>query len=96
MAAGSVAVVVPRRASHRSPILHTDYECRRAWQGGPLRQWSSIREHSNQMPHSAGGYSGSYVCDGCLMPVVGVYRAIHRVQGQQSWLCASCRRHHGQ
>jgi len=43
------------------------------------------------MPLTGGGFGGSYVCDGCAEPVVGVYRVIHRVQRRESWLCASCK-----
>jgi hypothetical protein len=43
------------------------------------------------MPLNAGGFGGSYVCEGCSEPVAGVYRVIRPVQRRESWLCAACR-----
>jgi hypothetical protein len=64
---------------------------RRMWAGGPLRRLSPIRSAGCQIPLEGGGYGGSYVCDECLMPVVGVYRVIQGVQGRETWLCAACK-----
>ncbi len=57
----------------------------RMWHGGPLRRWSPVRTASCQMPLASGGYGGSYLCDGCQKPVVGIYRA------REAWLCAACK-----
>ena len=68
-------------------------EIRRMWENGPLRQWSATK-HGRWIPSANGGYSGSYVCDHCRHPVVGVYRQTWPnvgVQDCQNWFCASCR-----
>jgi hypothetical protein len=64
----------------------------RMWEGGPLRQFSD----SNTRPKGKGswmaysspiltGWTGSYVCDECRVPVAGVYRVV------SLWLCSGCR-----
>ena len=66
-------------------------EMRRMWPGGPLRQWSPVREGGCSMPLDGGGYGGPYECEGCLTPVPGVYRVITQPQRGGTWLCASCK-----
>jgi len=61
------------------------------WTDGPLRLWSSERNGGCRMPLAEGGFGGAYLCDGCSAPVVGLYRVFDGVQGQQSWLCATCK-----
>lgn len=64
---------------------------RRMWPGGPLRRWSAARGAGCTMPLDSGGYGGSYVCDGCRGPVVGLYSVIRGVQRRAMWLCAACK-----
>ena len=52
----------------------------RMWKEGPLR-----------CQRSDADFSGSYVCDGCQVPTVGVYRVKQWCHGQIQWLCAACR-----
>lgn len=66
-------------------------EVKRMWPGGPLRRFSPVRKGACQAPLEGGGFGGSYVCEGCQMPVAGVYRVIAGVQSRESWLCASCK-----
>lgn len=61
------------------------------WPGGPLRNWSPMREGGCTMPLAGGGFGGSYLCDGCLTPAPGVYRIIDPLQRRESWFCASCK-----
>lgn len=58
----------------------------RMWGGGPLREVSPTYR-SGWNPHSRYGFTGRYVCEGCMSPVVGVYL----VREAKSWLCAGCR-----
>lgn len=64
---------------------------KRMWRNGPLRRSSPTRSGGCQMPLTVGGFGGSYICEGCSEPVAGLYRVIHPVQRQESWLCAACK-----
>lgn len=64
---------------------------RRMWPGGPLRRWSPARTSGCDMPLDRGGYGGSYVCEGCMQPVPGVYRVFRGVQRRETWLCGGCK-----
>lgn len=64
---------------------------KRMWPDGPLRLWSPVRAGGCRMPLANGGFGGAYVCEGCLVPVAGVYRVIDGVQRQQWWFCAMCK-----
>lgn len=67
-------------------------EVRVMWPGGPSRQWSKTRCSEAPMPYGeSDGYAGSYVCQGCGVPTVGVQRVICRAQTASRWLCAGCR-----
>ena len=61
-------------------IISTGTVVTRMWPGGPLRLQRSRRD-----------FSRSYVCDGCQVPVVGVYRVLQGENRQEAWLCATCR-----
>lgn len=66
---------------------------KRAWDGGPLRQWSKKREASSWLKHRE-SYTGMYVCDSCREPTTGgVYSVRHtsRRNATITWLCAPCR-----
>lgn len=45
---------------------------KRMWEGGPLREVSSTPRVA-WFAHSRYGFAGRYVCDGCLLPVPGIY-----------------------
>jgi ribosomal protein L37AE/L43A len=51
----------------------TEIEIQRMWHGGPLRHVSATQR-------------GSYVCERCMVPVVGVYRILGN-----GWICAACK-----
>lgn len=76
-----------------APALASSVETKQMWSNGPIRLWSPVRERGCQMPLANGGFGGAYICEGCLVPVAGVYRVSGRVQGLQSWLCATCKAH---
>ena len=65
-------------------------EIKRMWPTGPLRQWSNDPVHRNSWNlyqcNSSHGFVGSYVCDDCREPVVGVYRQ----KRSEKWLCKAC------
>ena len=65
-------------------------ELKTMWPGGPKRLWSPVRR-SSWVPLDSGGYGGQYVCDGCLAPCEGLYRAIHNLHTRDQWLCSACR-----
>lgn len=76
----SGSLIAPANASPITPTII------RAWSGGPLRYFSTIA-FSNCVPYVTSklkGYAGSYVCELCKKPVVGVYK------GTDIWLCGSC------
>jgi hypothetical protein len=66
-------------------------QVKQMWPGGPLRRFSPIRKGGCQLPLEGGGFGGSYVCEGCQVPVAGVYRVIDRVERRESWVCAGCK-----
>lgn len=68
-------------------------EVRVMWAGGPSRRWSAQRCSEAPDPHESkiGGYTGSYVCQACTLPAVGVQCVKPRSGGASLWLCASCR-----
>jgi hypothetical protein len=39
----------------------------------------------------SGGYGGSYVCQGCGVPVDGVYCVEVGLEVARNWICAACR-----
>ena len=61
-------------------------EIKRSWKDGPLRECSDLRERGSWTPYATGGFSGSYICDKCHNPSVGLYRTKSGV-----WVCASCK-----
>ena len=67
-------------------------EVRVMWPGGPSRRWSKTRTSEASMPYGEDdGYVGSYMCQGCGEPTVGLQRVICRAQGAGKWFCAACR-----
>jgi len=76
-------------------LRHAYVQIRRMWEGGPLRQWSEKRTNRTGIALASGGFGGCYVCDGCRMPVKGIYL----LRGESlpcridfGWVCQPCRR----
>jgi len=74
-------------------------EILRAWEGGPLREFSKApppRGGKWTYYHTASNdpkreYTRSFVCDECSRSVVGLYYCKTGVPGQRKWLCGECR-----
>lgn len=62
-------------------------EATRMWSGGPLRLFSETRFSGSIQVESGQrtGFAGSYVCDECKEPSIGVYAA------GPGWICAGCK-----
>ena len=65
----------------------------RAWNGGPLRQFSENKLTQAWLSYDYKGdekrrFAGRYICDLCQQPVGGVYEPNYRLQ---AWACGSCR-----
>ncbi len=76
--------------------VHIAAEVRVMWPGGPSRRWSAVKCSEASLQYGEdGGYAGSYVCQGCGEPTVGVYdvpgRLEQRPQVARTWVCAECR-----
>jgi hypothetical protein len=66
----------------------------RAWNGGPLRQFSENKRSPSWLSYDYKGdprrrFAGQYVCDLCKNPVSGIYEPNYRVE---VWSCRSCRK----
>ena len=75
----------------RSSAICRKILVRRMWEGGPLQQFASRPLGGNWMWYSnplLTGYVGSYVCDRCQEPTVGVYRQHNGAE----WVCGGCRK----
>jgi hypothetical protein len=67
---------------------------RQMWEGGPLRQFSDTQRGGHYIAYSSAiltGYAGSYVCDRCRRPSVGVYLS-HPSETENEWLCGGCKK----
>jgi hypothetical protein len=94
MNATTALATAVRAFSHNSSTEQrppTQDGVRRMWEGGLLRQFRDKQAANHYIAYSSPilkGYAGSYVCDGCLRPCAGVYRA----KALRVWLCGLCRK----
>ena len=72
-------------------------EVRVMWPGGPSRKWSPVKcteahdFYEDPRDATLRGYTGSYVCQGCGVPTVGVQRLGEEYKGLPVWVCGPCR-----
>lgn len=77
-----VSMATTRQLFKRAPENVSD-EVRVMWPNGPSRKYNV-----------ATGKRGSYVCQGCQRPTIGVYRVLVPVQVANRgivWICGKCK-----
>jgi len=64
---------------------------KRAWQGGPLRNFSTAPKANWSRHDEDRLFWGPYVCDHCQRSVNGIYEPKPGIGDGRKWLCSECR-----
>jgi hypothetical protein len=67
-------------------------EHRVMWPNGPSRRFSEVRTTLTLLSYDLGGFVGNYVCQGCEVPCIGVYRLNVRDSYARNWICDHCKK----